>query len=506
MNPIKTIDKYLNNITMYSLLLYGLSALLAGAVILSLLGKLYITTPAILASTAVIVIVAYIADHLLPIIWEANVNNYSSLITALILVCILPPSTHFHNLALMALGTLIAITSKYVISAHYKHLFNPAAFGALILGVTSLLPATWWIGSPDLLPLTLIFGLLVLRKVRRFQLFFSFLVASLIVAIPLGLHHDQSVRYIISTAFRSSPLIFLGSVMLTEPSTTPPRAWEQRIYGLIVGAIFTCQLSFGSVSATPELALIVGNIYAYIVSPKYKLRLRLKSKTRLTPQIYDFGFEGGQKLNFKPGQYLEWTLPRTKPDLRGNRRVFSIASAPGEEEIHIATKTSPVRSSSFKTDLVALNVGDVIVAAQLAGDFVLPHDLDKKLVFLAGGIGITPFISMVKNMILTKQKRDIVLLYLVSSPIDFCYRDLWKQASSFGLSVIPILSSDKPDKSWQGVVGQLNENILNSKVPDYKDRRFYISGPNALVENYSGLLRHLGVKRTQIVTDHFSGY
>lgn len=505
MKILQFIDKLLNNITMYRLLVYGLSALLAGATIFSLLGKLYISAPALLAISAVILTVVYITDRLLTTLWGSNTNHYSSLITGLILCFILPPTTSVHNLALAGFGALIAIASKYFIALHYKHIFNPAAFAAIILGLTGLLPATWWIGSPAMLPLTIIFGLLVLRKIRRYQLFFSFLASSLIVTILLGIHHHLAISYILSTAFKSSPLIFLGTIMLTEPSTTPSRLWQQRIYGLIVGAIFLSQIRYGSISATPELALIVGNLYAYFVSPKQKFRLQLKGKVQLAPNIYELNFTGGKKFKFKPGQYLEWTLPRIKPDSRGNRRTFSIASAPGDEDLNIAIKTSK-SSSRFKSDLMNLKPKDIIVAGQLSGDFVLPNNLNQKLVFIAGGIGITPFVSMVKNMIKTKQKRDVILIYLVSSPSDLCYMNLWKRASELGLRIVPVLSNPHNKKGWTGLVGRLNENILHSKVTDYLDRTYYLSGPPALVDNYSKLLRQIKIKRKHIVTDHFSGY
>jgi ferredoxin-NADP reductase len=505
MRILKIIDKQLNGITMYRLLVYGLSALLALSILFALIGQLPISAFAIALSSAVILTVGLIADRTLPVIFKATSNNQSSLITSLILCCILPPSTSIHDLALLGLGTLIALISKYVVTIHYKHLFNPAAFAAIVLGLANLLPATWWVGSPILLPATVIFGLLVLRKIRRFQLFISFLVASLAVGIILGLVHDESIRYVLSTAFRSSPLIFLGTIMLTEPSTTPPRVWQQRIYGALVGALFMSQLRVGSVTATPELALIAGNIYSYGVSPKYKLKLAFKRMQQLAPGIYDFSFSGAQRLAFRPGQYLEWTLPDVKTDSRGNRRTFSIASAPGEDEVHLAFKAANP-SSNFKTALLALEPGELMMAGQLAGDFVLPNNLDQKLVFVAGGIGITPFVSMAKALIKTKQKRDIVLLYFIPEPKEYCYSDLWIEAAAYGLRVVPIVTNKEITDPWKGLVGRLTKEMLEAQTADYKERRFYISGPSGLVENYTRLLKGLGLKQSQIVTDHFSGY
>jgi ferredoxin-NADP reductase len=490
---------------MYRLLVYGLGLLLAGAVIFCLTGTLPFSAAGIAFSVVVLLVTCYVANRCLAILWGAASNTESWLITALILCWILPPSTSVHGLALIALGGLLAMASKYVVAYRHKHLFNPAAFAALVLGLSGLLPAIWWVGSPSLLVLTAIFGVLILRKLRRFQLFFSFLVASLAVAVLVGTMHSQTVHYIVLTAFKSGPLVFLGTVMLTEPETTPPRIWQQRMYGALVGALFMSQLRVGSVSATPELALILGNVYAYIVSPKYKLRLRFKSKQQLAPQIYEFSFSSDRAIDFQPGQYLQWTLPHSHVDTRGNRRTFSIASPPGEAELHVAIKVFQ-SGSSFKNALLALKPGDSIITGLLAGNFVLPNDIAQPLVFVAGGIGITPFLSMIKTMIKTQQHRDVVLFYLVSNQAEYCYNDVWREAANVGVRVVPVLTSGKPDASWQGLTGYLTKEMLQQEVPAFAKRHYYLSGPNALVDNYSGLLRRLGIKRQAIVTDHFSGY
>lgn len=501
----KYIDASLNSVTMYRLMVYSLSLLLAGGLIFSLTGGLPIRTLAILDSSVAILIVGLIADQLMPVIWNSVSNYDSSLITALILCLILPPTTSIHFLALNGLVCLVAIATKYILAINHKHLFNPAAIGALIFGTLKLTAASWWIGSPVLLPLTIVVGLLVVRKVRRFKLFLSFAAAALIAALIVGAMHSQGLSYILSTAIKSSPLVFLGSIMLTEPSTTPPRYWQQMIYGVIVGALFTSQLRLGSISTTPELSLIIGNLYAFIVSPKYKLRLKLKSLRSLGPNTYELSFAGARTMSFQPGQYLEWTLPSVKRDSRGNRRIFSIASAPHDDSINIVVRAT-ANSSSYKRTLVELKPGSSVMAGQLSGDFVLPAELQQKLVLIAGGIGITPYLSMVKDMVKNKQTRDLQLIYFASSPDDICYPKLWREAEAFGLKFSPIISGGDVPKSWRGLSGRLDQAKLAKIVPDYKERLFYISGPSALVDNYTVILKQLGIKRRQIRTDHFSGY
>jgi ferredoxin-NADP reductase len=504
-NPLHIIDDLLNGITMYRLITYGLSTILAITIIFGFTDILHFSGLAILLSTLTLLAVSYVANKLFAILWDADTNAESWVISSLILALILPPATTLQGFGFLALGSIIAMASKYIIAIHHRHLFNPAALAALALGFGGLLPAIWWVGAPQLLLLFVVYGFMVLRKLHRFQLFLSFAITAVVVAVIVGLMHGQAIGDILVVAFASSPLVFLGTIMLTEPETMPPSLWQQRIYGAIVGVIFTSQLNFGFISATPEVALIVGNIYAYIVGTKYKVRLRLEKIKKQADNIYEFTFVAKNKPVFSAGQYLEWTLPHRGMDMRGNRRTFSIISAPEDDDIRFTIRTSE-RSSSFKSNLLALKKGDYITAGHLSGDFILPKDQDRKLVFIAGGIGVTPFVSMIRHVVLTRKTRDIVLFYLVSKETDYCYQDLWKEAAPYGVKVIPVLTGEEPSSNWKGLTGRLTEDTIKKEVPSYSARTYYLSGPNALVNAYTNVLRKLGIGIKMIVTDYFSGY
>jgi ferredoxin-NADP reductase len=126
--------------------------------------------------------------------------------------------------------------------------------------------------------------------------------------------------------------------------------------------------------------------------------------------------------------------------------------------------------------------------------------------FIAGGIGITPFRSMLKYLVDTGQRRDIILFYGLSDPAELCYQDVWVAAQAVGARVIPILGPAAPPPTWTGRTGFLDAAILTADAPDFRDRRVYISGPNVMVDTYRDLLIDLGVSRAHIVTDYFSGY
>ena len=134
---------------------------------------------------------------------------------------------------------------------------------------------------------------------------------------------------------------------MTEPLTTPPTRRSRFIYGALIGLLFAPQLHIGSLFMTPELAILLGNVYSFIVSPKHRLVLRLKERNRLSADTYEFVFPAPPLFRFRPGQYMEWTLAHGHPDERGNRRYFTIASSPTEHNLRLAVKFDK-KPSTFK--------------------------------------------------------------------------------------------------------------------------------------------------------------
>jgi ferredoxin-NADP reductase len=261
------------------------------------------------------------------------------------------------------------------------------------------------------------------------------------------------------------------------------------------------------VYATPELSLVIGNLFAYIVSPKQKLTLSLKEKVLLAPDTYEFVFASDQGMNFRPGQYLEWTLSHAKPDDRGNRRYFTIASAPSEESIRVGVKFGQP-TSSFKKKLLEMQLGDTLMAAQLSGDFTLPNDLEKKFVFIAGGIGITPFVSMIRDALETKQKKDITLLYANRNPEDIAYRDVLEHArTELGMNTVYTLSAVNATASHEHErTGRITAAMIREEVPDFAEREYYISGPNSMVQSFEELLSEIGIPPSHVTVDYFPGF
>jgi len=503
MQFVRRIDQLLSSITMYRLVLYGLAILAATALAFSGMGALELPWVGLAGSLLVLLGVCYVTNWLLATLWSAPSGVESSLITALILFFVLAPLTTVGDVALVALAGLVAMASKYVLAWRRKHIFNPAALAAAVVGVSGLYPASWWVATPIMLPFSLLLGLLVVRKLRRFRLFLSFVVAAVVVILVVN--RDQPAMSVLLTLVASWPLVFLGTIMLTEPSTVPSRNRDILLYGALVGAVFTSQTHIGFLYSAPAIALLLGNLYSYIVSPKYRLRLKLAQRLDLSPDITEFRFTADRAFAFTPGQYMDVILPHAHADGRGNRRTFSISSSPTETTIQLTTRFYDP-SSSFKQALRQLEIGRSLTAGQLSGNFVLPPDAGQKLIWIAGGIGITPFRSMAQYLLDTKQTRDITLFYSANAASDFVYRELLETARTVGVKTHYLLTGKQIPADWQGETGFLTADIVKRAVPEHQAAVYMLSGPNVMVESYRTMLRQVGVPRRQIMTDYFSGF
>ncbi len=493
---------------MYRVVLYYLLGLFAVAVVFSAIKVLPYGWLDLVFSGLFITAVCWLTNLVFARTFNAQANVESVYITALILTLIITPlsgsnASLYFSIAIWA--SVWAMASKYIFAIKKKHIFNPAAFGvastALVLGQS----ASWWVGSAPLLPFVLLGGVLMVKKLLRSDLVLSFLAILFLATLSFGFFGGTNVIQLASQAIFESPVFFFAFVMLTEPLTTPPTENLQMVYGALVGFLFVPQFHVGSFYFTPELALLAGNVFSYLVSSKKKLILTLEQRIKVGTNLYDFVFQPDEKLAFAPGQYLEWTLAHQHPDSRGNRRYFTIASSPTERKIRMGVRFNE-NSSSFKKALGAMKKGDAITASQLSGDFTLPRDRSKKLVLVCGGIGVTPIRSMVKYLVDKNERRSIVVLYSAKTADELMYRDVFDEAErSVGLKAVYTLTGEVPD-DWSGERGRIDAKMIAKNIPDYRNRLFYISGTHAMVEHMREVLRSMGVDGKNIKADFFPGF
>lgn len=491
---------------MYKLTLYYLLVLIGIAATFSFFGILHYNPLDILLDTTVALVASYVSNKFFAWIVGATTNNESSLITALILVLIIPVA-YPRNIVFLAAACVLAMLSKYVVTIDKQHLFNPAAISVLAFSFLTDHIAIWWVGTPAMLPIVFMGGLLIMRKIQRGKMLTVFFLTYFSVTALTHLFGGLgSVITVWKAGIQDSALFFFGFVMLTEPLTSPSRQRLRAYYAGIVGGLFALpNLQLFGIGMTPEIALCIGNIFSYFSSPKYRLVLSLVWSDFFA-NTGVFAFASTTIIKFLPGQYMEWTLSHHNSDSRGNRRYFSIASSPTEKELLLTVKFyNP--SSSYKKKLVELKKNEVITATSLAGDFVLPKNLKKQLVFFAGGVGIAPFRSMVKYIIDKNLQANIVLFYANRTADEIVFQDVFEQAKNHGITTIYVLTDkQKIPPNWNGEIGRIDAKILKKYVPDFATRTFYLSGPQSMVDSYADLLSQMKVAKNHIKQDFFPGY
>ncbi len=506
-----SVDRILNQVTMYRLVLYFLIFLIVIAGLFGAIGWMPYGPVALGTSLLVVLLTCWAVDTLFAKVFHAPANVESTYISALILVLIITPPASLTDVPAFVLlfwASVWAMAAKFIVTIDKKHIFNPVAFAVALTAITLGLSATWWVGTAVMLPFVLAGGLLVVRKVQRFNLVTAFLATAFIAILAFSLLNGNDGMVMAYRALLYTSALFFATVMLTEPLTTPPTRSLQVMYGIIVGLLFAPQLHIGPIYFTPELALLCGNVFSYAASPKGRQILKLEQKVLIAPDTYDFIFQTDKKPAFRPGQYLELTLGHPNPDSRGNRRYFTIASSPTESGVRFGIKFHPDSSSSFKKWMQSMSPQDELVASQLAGDFVLPSDPQKKLVFIAGGIGITPFRSMLKYLSDRNEKRSVVLFYSNYHVSEIAYADVLNEArQKLGVKTVYTLTDPATvPADWTGRKGFITSEMIESEVPDYRDRTFYVSGPHAMVVSVEKTLASMGVPSHQIKPDFFPGF
>jgi ferredoxin-NADP reductase len=474
---------------MYRVVIYVLLAWVLLVLGLSLAGELFYSVPAILSSLAVLIAASSASHFVFKWLFKAPANYQSTLISALILFFIFIPSVEFVELAKLAAIAALMVALKYIFVVRKVHLANPVALAAVIAALFQFQYATWWFASSLTFYFILIGGTIITAKIRRFDVVLATIAGGLLFTQPFELEALKNALY-------SMPILFLATVMVTEPLSMPPTRKLRIVYGFLIGASLNFHFQVGPLFASPELSLVLANLLFFGFGLKRRLILKLKEVKEIAKETFEFTFEKPKNLSFTAGQYLEFTLPHENIDTRGVRRYFTIASSPTEDDLKIAVKIGP-QSSSFKQKLAKLKKGDLLYATQRAGDFVLPGDPKKeKLLFIAGGIGITPFRSMIQYLEDQKIKSDIVLIYCNRNEDMIAYPKL-------NVKVIDVLSD--PKANFKGEKGRLDLEKLERLVPDVKSRLCYLSGPNKMVESYKKILKKAGVRPWRVKTDYFPG-
>jgi ferredoxin-NADP reductase len=231
---------------------------------------------------------------------------------------------------------------------------------------------------------------------------------------------------------------------------------------------------------------------------------RLKGRSRVADSTFAFRFEKPAGFEFKAGQFLTWSLiepPET--DAEGTRRIFSIASACYEGELMMATR---MRDTAFKRVLTAMSEGAEIAVNGPVGKLTLPEDQSRPAVFLAGGIGITPFRSMILEATRNHPDQRISLFYsnrrVEDAPFFDELREVEKRNNHY--KFIPTITAADPQ--WHGETGHINREMIARYVADLSEPIYYVVGPAAMTDALKSMLESAGISSDNIRSEKFTGY
>ena len=231
-----------------------------------------------------------------------------------------------------------------------------------------------------------------------------------------------------------------------------------------------------------------------------KFETTVKEIIPRTHNVTSFRFPKPSTLAYKAGQFLFITI---KPSQKELSKHFSLSSSPTETE-HVEF-TKKFTDSEFSTALKQLKPGDWAKIDVPYGNFTFEGEYPK-IGMLAGGIGITPLRSICKYCTDTRSKTKITLLYGCRTQNDIAFKQELEnmQSQNDNLRVLFILS--EADASWKGLTGIINAELVKKEIPDYEETIFYTCGPPPMVEVIEKMIESLGLPKTQLKREYFSGY
>lgn len=215
-------------------------------------------------------------------------------------------------------------------------------------------------------------------------------------------------------------------------------------------------------------------------------------------------FEIDDYPDYRPGSYFWVELPdRGHQDDKGLRRHISLVTSPTERPlVGLATR---LRDSAFKRTLSELEVGDEVEVEEPKGSFLLPEDTSADYVFVAGGIGITVFRSMLRYIADTQLPYRVTLVYSNRDRASAAFLDELRELEGRidGLRVV-LTMTDEPD--WEGETRHLDADVLRELVGGLEGKTFLVAGPPAMAEAVADSLIAAGVPGDRVLADKFSGY
>jgi ferredoxin-NADP reductase len=241
--------------------------------------------------------------------------------------------------------------------------------------------------------------------------------------------------------------------------------------------------------------------------PLAGFRTKLLSRSSVAEGTMAFHFAKPSGFSFKAGQAADLTLlnpPET--DSEGNIRTFSIVSPPFEDQL---TFTTRMRDTAFKRSLKVVPIGTEITVSSATGSLTLHKNTNKPAVLLAGGIGITPFLSITRQADHDRLAQKLYLFYSNRRPEDAPFLDILQgleKTNPYFRLVATMTEMARSGREWKGETGFINGEMLARHLETLAGPIYYIAGPPAMVAAMRDMLVGTGVDEDDIRTEDFAGY
>jgi len=230
---------------------------------------------------------------------------------------------------------------------------------------------------------------------------------------------------------------------------------------------------------------------------------KLQERVEIAHKTIAFSFEKPAGFSFRPGQFVDISL-MTADDTNQNI-AFSLASSPHQVRLTIATR---MRNTPFKQQFAALALNSTIKMEGPLGNFVLATDVNRPAVFIAGGIGVTPFRSMIIDAIHRQLPLEMFLFYSNRRPEDAALFSEFERLSNLhsNFHFVPTMTNLVDSKAgWSGETGHIDNKLL-SKYISVSSPLFYIAGAPRMVNAIRHMLCKMKVGEKDIRSEDFVGY
>jgi ferredoxin-NADP reductase len=235
--------------------------------------------------------------------------------------------------------------------------------------------------------------------------------------------------------------------------------------------------------------------------------VQLKERREIAEGTMAFSFSKPAGFEFVAGQSVDLTLLEpAETDAKGPMRTLSLASSPSEPDLLVATR---MRDTAFKRVLKKLPLGTSLKMEGPFGFMTLPKQTARPAVFLAGGIGITPFRSMLFQSAATQAGHFLLLFYSNRRPEDSAFLEELAELSEQNPNFTVAATMTHPENSrvpWKGEQGYINRDMLKKHAGALKQPVYFIAGPPSMESAMRDLLLDLGVEEDDINSEGFAGY